>query len=311
MGIRKTVFGSIQEKKCFAKLRETWGKDYNIYHNLPFLNVITAKTEHYDSFGNQFFLSDSEYDHLKKTSIDFTICDKKDAPLASIEFDGLQDGFNVGDEYHLRNGLPGRKGRRALIELKLRVAHGSNYPYFVLGSKEFRGLSNTVRLTIADGLIGEVMSERACKKRIDSDYALAQCGYSQEDFDSLSQVEQSEIIDNWVTMVEVESDFKHNPIVRHFAKASRELEVTGHNITFLGKKGLDPEQWVWLECGVTSRRYGIASVKICLPEFRTPYCFCTVHVAMEIGKLLALEKLREHVRQAKSGKQNADSGVTI
>jgi len=33
------------EKKYFRKLTETWAKDYHIYHNLPFLNVFTAKTD--------------------------------------------------------------------------------------------------------------------------------------------------------------------------------------------------------------------------------------------------------------------------
>ena len=45
MGVRKTVFGSSMEKKYFRKLTETWAKDNHIYHNLPFLNVFTAKTD--------------------------------------------------------------------------------------------------------------------------------------------------------------------------------------------------------------------------------------------------------------------------
>lgn len=158
MGIRKTVFGSSLEKRCFRKLSETWGKDYHVYHNLPFLNVFTGRTELINDECQPFTLSDEEYDLLKKTSIDFTVCDKKDTPLVCVEFDGLQDGFNVGTNYHLRNGSLGRKARRAVIELKLRAAHGSLFPYLVLGSEEFRGLSEAVRLTIADGLIGEVIS---------------------------------------------------------------------------------------------------------------------------------------------------------
>jgi hypothetical protein len=214
MGVRNTVFGSRMERKCFQKLNETWGKHYHIHHNLPFLNVFAARTDLVDDSFEPFKLSDEEYEQLKKTSIDFTVCDKKDKPLVCIEFDGLQDGFNVGSTYHLRSGAPGKKGRRAFIELKLRVAHASLFPYIVLGSEEFRGLSDAVRLTIADGLIGEVMSLRATHKRIGAGFDPSQCGYSTEEFDALSEAERSDIIGNWVTMIELESDYEHNPIVR-------------------------------------------------------------------------------------------------
>lgn len=293
MGVRKTVFGSSMEKRCFRKLSETWAKDYHVYHNLPFLNVFTARTGLVDDAFEPFALSDADYERLKKTSIDFTVCDKNDTPLVCVEFDGMQDGFNVGSSYHLRNGSPGRKGRRALIELKLRVAHGSLFPYLVLGSEEFRGLSDAVRLTIADGLIGEVMSLRATHKRINAGFDPTRCGYSTEEFDALSPAQQSEIIGDWVTMVEVESDFEHNPIVREVARLSTELHASGYGMTFLNDGQQDPNKWVWMECDVTSSRYGTATAKVCLPDFKTPFCYFTVHVAQEVGHLLALEQLRK------------------
>jgi hypothetical protein len=114
MGVRDTVFGSKMEKRCFLKLDETWGKNYRVYHNLPFLNVFTGRSDLLDIDGQPFTLSEEEYDLLKKTSIDFTVCDKNDKPLVCIEFDGMQDGFNVGTKYHLRSGSEGRKARRAV-----------------------------------------------------------------------------------------------------------------------------------------------------------------------------------------------------
>ncbi len=293
MGVRKTVFGSSLEKGCFRKLRQTWGKDYHIYHNLPFLNVFTGKDELLNEELERFRLSDSEYDLLKKTSIDFTLCDKNDTPLVCVEFDGLQDGFNVGTRYHLRSGLPGRKGRRALLELKLRVAHGSLFPYLVLGSEEFRGLSEAVRLTIADGLIGEVLSLRAADERINAGFDPTQCGYSIEEFDEMSSSQKSEIIGDWVTMIEIESDFEYNPIVREVARLSSEVHATGYRVTFLNDSQYDPDKWVWMQCGVTNSPYGDASVTVCMPDFKTPWCYTTVHVAQEVGRLLALEQIRK------------------
>ncbi len=292
MGVHKIVFGSKEEKKRFIQLQKTWGKKYNVYHNLPFLNMFTAKEELLD-----FTLSDAEYDRLKKTSIDFTICDKNDSPLMCLEFDGFQDGFNVGTTYQLRNGSSGQKGRRVFIELKLRVAHGSHFPYLVLGSKEFRGFSDAICLTIADGLIGEVMSMREVQEHISAGFDPTDCGYSTEEFDSLSDAEKSEIISNWIAQIEIESDFKHNPIVTEAAKLSKELAVSGHSYYFLNNKGIDKEKWISLDCEVISALNGKAKANICLPDFKTPFCGATVHVAMEIAELLALDKLRRKVKQ--------------
>jgi len=296
MAVKQTIFGSKMERSCFRKLNETWGKDYRMWPNLPFLSVFAGRTGLLDDAGKPFVLSDAEYDLLKKTSIDFTVCDKGDTPLVCVELDGLQDGFNVGTSYHLRNGTSGRKGRRAVIELKLRVAHGSRFPYLILGSEEFRGLSDATRLTIADGLIGEVMSFRDVRKRIGAGFDPLQCGYSTDQFNALTSEQQSEqqseVIGDWVTMVEVECDFEHNPIVREVVRLSSALHASGYDMTFLNDGKHDRDKWVWLECAVTSRTCGIATARVCLPDYKTPFCSFTVHVAMEVAHLLALERLR-------------------
>lgn len=293
MGVRKTVFGSSLEKRCFRKLNETWGRYYHVYHNLPFLNVFTGRTDLLNDSSEPFKLSDAEYDLLKKTSIDFTICNKKDVPLVCIEFDGLQNGFNIGTSYHLRSGLSGRKSRRSVMELKLRVAHGSQFPYLVLGSEEFRGLSESVRLTIADGLIGEVISLRAAHERINNGFDPAQCGYSVDEFDALPSAQKSEIVGDWVTMIEIESDFEHNPISREIARLSSELHATGYRVTPLSNGQNDSNKMVCMQCSVTQSSYGMSTASVCLPDFQTPFCSFTVHMAQEISRLLALEQLRK------------------
>jgi hypothetical protein len=300
MGVRKIVFGSKEEKKRFIQLQKTWGKKYNIYHNLPFLNVFTTKEDIFNNEYEPLILTDAEYDLLKKTSIDFTICDKNDNPLICLEFDGLQDGFNVGTTYQLRDGSSSLKGRRVLIELKLRVAHGSRFPYLVLGSEEFRGFSDALCLTIADGLIGEVMSMREVQEHVSAGFDPKDCGYSIEEFDPLSDTEKYEIIGNWIAQIEIESDFKHNPIVTEAARLSRELAVSGHSYYFSNDKGIDKEKWISLDCEVISALNGKAKANICLPDFKTPFCGATAHVAMEIAELLALDKLRKQVNQKRN-----------
>lgn len=287
MGICENVFGSNKEKHLYQELCKTWGNNYKIYHNLPFLNVFTVKTD------ETLICSDEEYEKLKKTSIDFTLCDKKDTPLVCVEFDGFQGGFNVGKTYHRKDGSLGKMSRRAFIELKLRIAHESQFPYLVLGSDEFSNLSDTIRLTIADGLIGEVMSSRNINKQINAGFDPRQCGYSIDEFDALSQAEQSEIFSNWVTMIELDSDFKYNPITQKAAQLQKELHAYNQTLTFLNDGKHDPDKWVWVECEVSNHN-GKASAKVCLPDFKTPYCYATVHVAIEIAHLLSLEQLRKH-----------------
>jgi hypothetical protein len=63
-------------------------------------------------------------------------------------------------------------------------------------------------------------------------------------------------------------------------------------MTFLNDGKHDREKWVWVEFEVRNH-CGKATAKVYLPDFKTPYCHCTVHVAIEIAHLLALEQLRK------------------
>lgn len=293
MGVRETVFGSKEEKKYYTKLQRTWGNKLNIYHNLPFLNVFTAKDELIDENCNTFKMSEEEYDQLKKTSIDFVICDKRDKPIACIEFDGLQQGFNVGTNYITSGKQKERKSRKIFFELKLKVAHGSLFPYFILGSEQFKGLSDSVYLTIADAIIGEVLSTQTCQKNISSGFNPTDCGYSDEEFENFSEEDKREIIENWFVNIEIESDYQHNPIFQKVAELTRETKSNGYSILFLNEDDRDSEIWTWVECKVENVKYGNASAKVYLPNFKAPSCYFIVHIAIEIAQLLALEKIKK------------------
>ncbi|MGB6067933.1 MAG: hypothetical protein WBG50_24260 [Desulfomonilaceae bacterium] len=309
MGVRNTVFGSKMERKCFAKLQKTWGDKYNVYHNLPFLNVFDPKSTLVDDRGNPFEISDDESDFLKKTSIDFTVCDKEDSPLVCIEFDGMQGGVNVGTTYLIPDGSDGGRKRRAILELKLRVAHGSGFPYFILGSDQFRGLSDGVYLTIADALIGEVMSTRAWAARMGSEYDPRDYGYSSEEWDELDLDTRRSIVDDWAIGVEVGCDYEYNPIFGKVAELFRETGSSGWSMLFLNDEELDRDIWIWMECEIINYRHGNARVKVYLPNFRTPHCYFTAHIAQEIAKLLALEKIRSRMKRKKaSGRGSQDLG---
>ena len=300
MGVRKIVFGSKEERKYYKKLTNTWGDRLNIYHNLPFLNVFTGKEPLIDSTRLQVFqLNDQEYDLLKKTSVDYVICNKDDQPLVCIDFDGLQGGFNIARNYVAPDGKGKLKRRKDFFELKLRVAHGSLFPYFILGSEQFKGLSDSVYLTIADGLIGEVLSTNARIEAMNAGFDPTEYGYSEKAFDELDQLTKQDVVEDWAIGIEVESDYKHNPIFQKVGKLSRETESTGYSIMFLNEDERDPNIWTWVECEVTNYKYGNARAKVFLPNFQTPSCYFSVHFAQEIARLLALEKIRKRMRASK------------
>lgn len=205
----------------------------------------------------------------------------------------MQQGFNVGTNYIVSDEKTERKGRKIFLELKLRVAHGSSFPYFILGSEQFKGLSDSVYLTIADALIGEVLSTQACKKNTSSGFIPSDCGYTDEEFEHLDEEQKREIIGNWFTNIELEADYDHNPIFQKVAELTRKTKSSGYSILFLNENERDSEIWTWVECEVKNVKYGNASAKVHLPNFNTPSCYFVVHIAIEVAQLLALEKIRK------------------
>ncbi|MBD2184639.1 MULTISPECIES: hypothetical protein [Oscillatoriales] len=159
MGIQKTVFGSVAEKKNYDKLSRQWGDKYYIYHNLPFLQVLNTE-------GISLELTYRQLEYIKKTSIDYIFCDNEGKPLIALDFDGMLQGFNVGLDYHKSQSHPSldkekEKNRENGFKLKLRIAHDSSFPLFIVGSKEFKDFSTGISLTIVDAIIGEILASKA------------------------------------------------------------------------------------------------------------------------------------------------------
>jgi len=202
MGVRKTVFASVSERENFQKLSRQWGDEYRIYHNLPFLNVLEPK----NIFTlwkwpiEQMVIPEIDLNRLKKTSLDYTLCDEQDTPILSIEFDGMEEGYNAGTAYH--TDLPGSAWRKHMMELKLQVAHGSFYPFFVVGTDEFRDFASDIKLTIVDGIIGEVLSKRATHDLLAKGFHPEEYGMTNEEFGALPQERQNFYIEDFVFSAE-------------------------------------------------------------------------------------------------------------
>ena len=304
MGVRESIFASKAEKRNYEKLRRTWGEKYVLTHNMPFLNILTMDNlfDFTKVPPNKIELSNIEQSRLKKTSIDYILSDLQDHPLLGIEFDGLQQGISVGMSYVPQKTMDGKFSpwRQQITELKLRVAVGSKFPLFVVGSEYFTYLSEERKLTVIDGLIGEILSSRAANAR------LAQGLSSQEEaeLDALPPEERQPWIDYWGTSIEVESDFQHNPIHKLRWDLHTEFGIQSHSsrsMTVPDMRSLtDPVQWVTALKKVTlygaevilhTKHLGDVSATSWLANF-APLGFGVQSVAEDIAFILAIEKLR-------------------
>ncbi len=276
---------------------------------MPFLNIFETKTLiDFSAFPlKSISIDDVELSRLKKTSVDYTLCDDSDKPLVCIDFDGYQEGYNVGTKYHFRTATNGWK--EIIYDLKLKVAHGSLFPYFVLSSKEFADLSSDICLTIVDGIIGEVFAKKATSAKLSETFNPEEIGFTQEQFDEIDPSTQHELIQDWVFGVEIEMDFEHNPIHRKTAELSMELGSPSHNFEFIyppevdkarnykeRARLLDSALYQGAKVTIDSPSFGkiVAGVKI--PNFKTPY-FSGLGLAEEIAHFLALQKLRRRMKK--------------
>jgi hypothetical protein len=305
MGVKSQVFASRSERENFYKLSRQWGSRYRLYHNLPFLNVFTVDNliDLSDWQGRPIVLSDVELSRLKKTSVDYTLCDQDDSPLVCIEFDGLQQGFNVGTHYHPKQGFD--NWRQQITELKLKVAHNSLFPYFVVSSDHFNNIARDIQLTIVDGIIGEVLAHRAFRQRF-QEFNPSDYGYSQAEFDSLPRHEQQDIIDDWGIDSEVSTQMENNPVYRQAAALQHEMTSCGackqfgyQGVVFPAGAKMDEAILVGEKYTVYSEQYGNVERTVLLPNFRTPG-FYFGGLAESIAELLAFTELKRRVELGKN-----------
>jgi len=279
---RDSIFGSSIERRCYGKLQDTWGDKYAVYHNQPFLSI----------FQDREAVTADEFDFLKKTSVDFVICSKDGRPLVCIEFDGMQHGHNVGSLYQPGMGQRDRDRRRRGLELKLRIAHEANFPFFVLSGEHFKGFSDGVRLSLVDAIIGEIFASQEVGDKFRNGFNPNEYGLTEEEFNALPFLEQRDMIEDWAIGVEVVADFTHNPIFKKVAELEEIVGLQSHSQMYTSHPDFPSDTWSLVDCSATDKHGRQARTRVCIPNFKTPGCVFTVHIANEIGLLVCLEQLR-------------------
>jgi hypothetical protein len=300
MGVRKSVFGSASEQRNYEKLSRQWGDKYRLYHNLPFLSVFNVSNLFdVSDWQNpkEVKISNCDFNRLKKTSIDYTLCDAANGrPLVCVEFDGLQDGFNVGMDYY--SDLPDRPPnpwRELCMGLKLKVAHGSSFPFFVVGYRHFKALGKSTTLTIVDGIIGCVLAKNAADENFAKGFNPEDVGFTQQAFEELSPAQQHEFIQDWVIGVDVWAECQHNPIIEASGTLSEELGVNGYSTRPLGNP-FDPRTVAYGAAVTVESKSGLkAKGEVWLPNFKTRVPMG--RLVSQLAELVALDQLKTKITQ--------------
>lgn len=307
MAVKRSVFASNAERLNYLKLSRTWGDKFRIYHNLPFLNVFDLEDViDFDLMQNFRFealsMTQSEKEYLKKTSIDYTLCNENDEPLICVEFDGWQDGKNVGTKYYANKRHD--PFRQMKLDLKLKVAFGSLFPYIIVGYHEFEDLDPDVRLTIVDGIIGNILAGKYARERISRGVTPKDLGLSDSEYKQMHSWEVEELLIDWANGVEIEAELSLNPIKRQIdylqdklGAWSRETRLlfsgaVGKGSTFVERIQMQNESlFVGASAVVDAHDYKNVRSEIWLSNFNTIGLSLTT-VLFDIAELLALVRLK-------------------
>jgi hypothetical protein len=226
MPIRESIFGSPRERHVFEKLRAQWGADYHLYPGLKFAHIVDL---------HDLTLSPDETKFLLATEVDYTLCNQDDQPLVSIEFDGMTKG--VSRDGAFVSGRPDTDPSRARkFDLKLRVAELVGYPFAVVSNQEAAPLSDDDTLMVLDGIVGQVLAMKEARQEI------TRLGdVLPGEVEGMSQEERDEYIQDRVLDIEIEAEFRHDPLTRLAAELQHRLMETGCSTGGSGHRYLDDD----------------------------------------------------------------------
>lgn len=254
MPVRKNAFANQYERESFYKLFSAFGNDWRIYHNLPFLNVLEPNQNERQLLG----LTNEEWDYLLKTSVDFVVYDGSDQPVACIEFDALRQGFCLDGKYE---SLISDERREWKMNLKIKIAEFFDFPFFIAGSDLFKNLSDQLKITFVDGVIGNILASSEFKKIIQSEAFKQAPAFNDES--GLSKFEA----------LEYDLKRRHNPIYRKWSEIIdryyNESGATSHytHYHFPSSSDFSEVTHVGVKCSVRIPSYGNSEAMVWMPRY--------------------------------------------
>jgi hypothetical protein len=292
--VGKLIFGSTGERHNYYHLQKIWGEKWKVYHNIPFRNFCKTKglIDLTSWKSEEVKLSKEEVEALNTTSVDYVICSRRDEVVIGVEFDGMGLGYSCGSIYRPQRQVSERRLR--MIELKLKVAFGSNTPFVVVGPQEFVPLGQRCNLSIVDGIIGRILSSQAWMGKLSTGFIPEMVGVNGEIFNTMAHSEQAFLIDDYAMGVEVMAELANDPISRKIMELEARGDTKGWRLSYptppqMEASPSDPE---YCECAVSVEKSDgtlvPSSTKI--RSFNSPF-FMMAGLLERVAKLQALLKV--------------------
>jgi hypothetical protein len=188
----------------------------------------------------------------------------------------------------------------------------------VVWDEHFNDLCNNVKLTIVDGIIGQVLASREASRRFAEGFQPREKGWDQESFNALDPSTQHDIVQDWVLDVEVQSELDIDPIANAAARLMWELDVNGFRcepktlpeLNWIAPVHERLEEFFSVLCvgsrvTIETPDFGPLHRTVMLPNFKTPGFGIGLQLAEHIAQVILCEKLHE-LRVAK--KESAPVG---
>ncbi len=152
----KTIFGSSSERRTFDAITSQLPQAWTLYPNVPFPSIVKAEKDE---------LKDGEWDYYLKTSVDFVLTTPTSEPSLALEFDGLGEGFSLGDTY-VQTRATDDPYRTLKLNFKLRMCRAVGLLLLIISFEEISALRQGDARMIVHSVVGQHIADRVYRDTI-------------------------------------------------------------------------------------------------------------------------------------------------
>jgi hypothetical protein len=152
----RTIFGSSSEMRAFEAITAQLPEGWTLFPNVPFPQIVEAKRHE---------LNNREWDFYLKTSVDFVLTAPSSEPSMALEFDGLGEGFSLGDTYIQAQPTTDRY-RSLKLNFKLRLCREVDLPLLIISFEEVRVLRPGEARMLVHSIVGQHIADRVYRETL-------------------------------------------------------------------------------------------------------------------------------------------------
>jgi Protein of unknown function (DUF2726) len=146
----RIIFGSQSEKRAFEAITAQLPEGWTLFPNVPLPQIVEVERNE---------LRTREWDFYLKTSIDFVLTAPSSEPSMALEFDGLGEGFSLGDTYIQAQPTTDRY-RSLKLNFKLRLCREVDLPLLIISFEEIRALHPGEARMLVHSIVGQHIAHR-------------------------------------------------------------------------------------------------------------------------------------------------------